>query len=193
MKKITSLFLVIIMIIVQAVSVSAASYSSGYQTGTITTKTPTNITYSDISRLAEIATQQNSKQAIIVNATRYNGSSTTWIVRLAFGGSEYTNAADYVLNVLPYSWDANTNTVVSLPFKSIEEGTTMYGSSWYYFGVFDDINHNICGFVVAERINRWPAWNDLKFSGVNKRGIGYTGSYTEPCSDSFIESHINRP
>ena len=67
----------------------------------------------------------------------------------------------------------------------------MYGPSWYYFGLFDDVTHNICGFAIAERLRRWPAWDDMTFSGVTKRNIGYSGTYTENPRYSFIEEHTN--
>ena len=191
MKKfLISVLLIGAMLVSMLSSVNAANYTGGYIVNNIMTKSPTYISYEDIARLAEVATEATGKQATIVNATRFNGSDTTWIVRLAYGDSAYENAGDYVLTVFPYSWDTVAGQVVSLPFKNKEEGTALYGSSWYYFGLFDDVTHNICGFAVAERIKRWPRWDELSFSGVTYRKIGYPGSYTEPCSYQFIEEHI---
>ena len=169
-KFLIVLSLSVTMVLLTVMSVNAATYTGGNIVGNVLTKTPTAISYADIARLAEVATEANGKQASIVNATRYNGSNTTWIVRLCYGNT-YENAADYVLTVIPYSWDTVQGKVVSLPFANIEEGKTMYGPSWYYFGLFDDVSHNICGFAIAERLRRWPAWDDMTFSGITKRNI----------------------
>lgn len=189
-KFLIVLSLSITMVLLTVMSVNAATYTGGNIVGNVLTKTPTAISYADIARLAEVATEANGKQASIVNATRYNGSNTTWIVRLCYGNT-YENAADYVLTVIPYSWDTVQGKVVSLPFANIEEGKTMYGPSWYYFGLFDDVSHNICGFAIAERLRRWPAWDDMTFSGITKRNIGYSGTYSEQPRYSFIEEHTN--
>lgn len=189
-KFLIVLSLSVTMVLLTVMSVNAATYTGGNIVGNVLTKTPTAISYADIARLAEVATEANGKQASIVNATRYNGSNTTWIVRLCYGNT-YENAADYVLTVIPYSWDTVQGKVVSLPFANIEEGKTMYGPSWYYFGLFDDVSHNICGFAIAERLRRWPAWDDMTFSGITKRNIGYSGTYSEQPRYSFIEEHTN--
>ena len=189
-KFLIVLSLSVTMVLLTVMSVNAATYTGGNIVGNVLTKTPTAISYADIARLAEVATEANGKQASIVNATRYNGSNTTWIVRLCYGNT-YENAADYVLTVIPYSWDTVQGKVVSLPFANIEEGKTMYGPSWYYFGLFDDVSHNICGFAIAERLRRWPAWDDMTFSGITKRNIGYSGTYSEKPRYSFIEEHTN--
>lgn len=189
-KFLVGLSLSITMVLLTVMSANAASFTGGSIVGNVLTKTPTAISYADIARLAEVATEANGKQASIVNATKYNGSNTTWIVRLCYGNT-YENAADYVLTVIPYSWDTVAGKVVSLPFANMEEGRAMYGPSWYYFGLFDDVTHNICGFAIAERLRRWPAWDDMTFSGVTKRNIGYSGTYNEHPRYSFIEEHTN--
>ena len=191
MKKITSLLLVLVFVLSSIITTSAATYIEGAQVGTIVTKTPTNVFYKDLVRFEEVATDTNGKQAKIINATRYNGSSTTWIVRLEIGTGEEKTTADYVLNVAPYSKDIVTSQITSVPANGkVADGVAIYGPSWYYFGVFDDAKHDLCGFMVAERIRRYAAWSDLRFSGTNKRGIAYTGSYTESSSANFLESHI---
>lgn len=191
MKKIISLVLALTFVCATVITTNAATFSQGATVGSITTKNPTSISYKDVSRLAEVATNVRGKQARVVNATKYNGSNTTWIVRLNFGEGGDQCAADFVLNVYPYSWDSKTQSVTSLPFASLEDGAAKYGPCWYYFGLFDDATHQSCGFAVAERIKRWPNWTDNTFSGVTYRGIGYTGSYAEGCDNAFIEKHIN--
>lgn len=191
MKKIISVLLIAMMITTSIVPVSAATYTTGAVVGTIVSKTPTNVFYKDLVRFEEVATNTYGKQSRIINATRYNGSATTWVVRLEIGTGAEKTTSDYVLNVAPYSKDMATNQIVSVPANGkIDEGVAIYGSSWFYFGVFDDAKHDICGFIVAERIRRYSAWNDLRFNGTNKRGIVYTGSYTEPSSANFLESHM---
>lgn len=188
-KIIIGILLSVNLVIITISNSFAATFIGGNTVNNVLTKTPTYVTLDDIARLAEIATEVNGKQASIVNAVRYNNSNTTWIVRLCFGNS-YENAADYVLTVLPYSWDIGASKVVSLPFKSTEEGREIYGSSWYYFGLFDDVSHNICGFAIAERLRRWPAWADKTYSGTTKRGVEYSGIYTSDPSYSFIEDYV---
>lgn len=191
MKKIISVLLIVMMITSSIMPVSAATYTTGAVVGTVVSKTPTNIFYKDLVRFEEVATNTYGKQSRIINATRYNGSATTWIVRLEVGTGEEKTTSDYVLNVAPYSKDMATNQIVSVPANGkIEEGVAIYGPSWFYFGVFDNTKHDLCGFMVAERIRRYSAWSDLRFNGTNKRGIAYTGSYTENSSSNFLESHM---
>ena len=188
-KLFLGLLLTVSLVFTTISSSFAATYIGGNVVNNVLTKTPTNITLDDIARLTEIATEMTGKQASIVNAVRYNGSNTTWVVRLCFGNS-YENAADYVLTVLPYSWDLTQAKVVSLPFKTTEEGRNIYGPSWYYFGLFDDVSHNICGFAIAERLRRWPSWADKTYSGTTKRGVTYSGTYEKEPSYSFIEDYL---
>ena len=189
-KRVISLVLALTFVFASVFASNAATSNQGATVGSITTKNPTAISYKDISRLAELATTVRGKQAKIVNATKYNGSNTTWIVRLNFGDGGDQCAADFVITCLPYSWDSVKLQPTSLPFGNVEEGTAMYGPCWYYFGLFDDVNHNSCGFAIAERIKRWPDWDDLTFSGVTYRGVGYSGSYLEANDQAFIEKHI---
>ena len=190
-KRIISLVLAMSFVFASVLSTNAASFS---QSGNA--KTPTALTYKDVSRLVDVATHVRGKQHRIVNATKYNGSDTIWVVRLVSGSGMEQKQEDYVLNVYPYGRDPETQEVNTLPFKNVEEGTKKFGPAWFYFGVFDDVSHNSCGFVVAERIKRWPNWDDLSFSGPQpgnfSRGIYYTGSYKQESSDSFMEKHINK-
>lgn len=185
MKRIVSLVLAASFVFASVFSVSAASY---VQNGTV--KTTTFISYKDLNRLTEVATTEKGKQCRIVNAQKYNGSDTTWIVRLSFAGE----TADYAITCFPYGRDPKTQEITTLPFKSKEEGNAWacngQKTSWFYFGLFDDVMHNSCGFGIAERIKRWPEWNDLNFSGKTTRGVYYTGSYAEGSSEAFIENHI---
>lgn len=189
-KRIVSLVLALTFVFASVFTANAATFSQGTTYGTITTKNPTSMSYKDVGRLAEIASSVRGKTARVVNATRYNGSNNTWIARLQFDGADQC-AADFVLTTFPYSWDSATETVTSLPFKNVEEGTAMYGPCWYYFGLFDDATHQSCGFALAERIKRWPSWTDMTFSGQTSRGVHYTGAYTAPSDNAFIEAHIN--
>ena len=192
MKKIISILLISMMVMSSIIPANAAKYVTGATVGTVISKTPNNVYFKDLIRFEEVATNTYGKQSRVVNATRYNGSATTWVVRLEVGTGEEKTTADYILNVAPYSRDLATNKIVSVPANgNISEGVAIYGPSWFYFGVFDDDSrHDICGFMVAERIRRYSAWGDLRFNGTNKRGITYTGSYTEPCSSNFLESHM---
>lgn len=182
-KRIISLVLALSFVFASVMSANAASFS---QNGAA--KTPTAITYKDITRLQDLASSTRGKQAKIVNAVRYNGSNTTWVVRLNFGEAGDQCAADFVITTYPYGRNPKTQEINTLPFGNVEEGTAYFGPCWYFFGVFDDVTHNSCGFCVAERIKRWPDWKDLSFSGVTARGVGYTGSYPQTC-DEFVADH----
>lgn len=184
MKKIIGIVSIVAMMLTMAFSANAAQYSLNGNA-----KAPTSISYKDISRLVEVASSVKGSQAKVVNAMRYNGSNTTWIVRLSYG-AEGANSEDFVLTTYPYVYDMEKKQVTSLPFKNVEEGTQMFGPSWMYFGLFGDNDFNSCGFCVAERIKRWPKWNDLSFNGTTKKGITYKGSYAEPCSSTFLEDHM---
>ena len=168
-----------------AMPIKAASFVEG-EAG----KVPVNITYKDISRLAEIASKERNKNAVIVNATQYKGKNSTWIVRLNFGDESDQCDGDFAINFFPYAYDKNKKMVTSLPFKDKNEGTTIFGPCWYYFGIFDEKTHDLCGFAVAERIKRWPWWYDQSYFGKTYTGVFYDGDYIEPCDKDFITKHI---
>ena len=185
MKKIVCLILASVMSLSILISSNAGSFTpQGY------TRVPTSISYKDISHLADVVADVRGKETIIVNATSYQGKPTTWIARIGVatesGEYEYD---DYAITTCPYGLDPNTNTVNTLPFSSIDEGRAMYGTSWYYFGIFDDLTNSICGFGIAERIKRWSEYSDLSYTGSCARGIAYTGLFPEACSVTFIQEH----
>lgn len=221
MKKIISLVLVASFVCASIFSVNAASSSiSG------ATKTPVSLSYIDFRRLVEdqkgpnntvlgnVATKfkmdptgkaKLGKQATILNAVRYNGSATNWIIRIGFengtnesGEKVFNNVGDYAITVYPYARDPKTDEITTLPFRNDDEANAYFARandvnrSWFYFGLFDDVDHNSCGFAVAERIKRWADWKDLSFSGTTGRGVHYAGSYTEGSSPNFLNEHINR-
>lgn len=155
-------------------------------------KIASNITYSDISRFAEVASVNRDKQARIVNAQEYKGSNNTWVVRLDFGDKQDRCEGDFIISFWPYACDKATKKVISLPFKDLKDGTTLFGPCWYYFGIFDENTHNLCGFAIAERIKRWPLWDDLTYFGRTYRGVYYDGNYNEPSNENFIENHIKK-
>ena len=169
---------------------NAAIYVGGNEVGGVMTKTPTGISYNDLARFTIIASNATGKKAKILNATKVNGSNTTWAMRICY--DNYENAADYIVSVLPYSIDVNTGKVLSLPFNTLEDGTKLYGKSWYYFVLYGNEDKSICGYAVAERSRRFPKKKDLTFSGKTKRNIEYSGTYPEPMSDTFIADHLGK-
>lgn len=187
-KKIVSLILSLTFVLSQVVSVCAATYVGGAANGVIMSKTPTAISLNDLKRFTTIASNSTGKQAKILNATRVNGSNTTWAMRICY--DNYENAADYIVSVLPYSIDVSTGKVLSLPFNTVEEGTKLYGKSWFYFVLYGNEDKSICGYAVAERIRRFPKFSDNTFSGKTKRNIEYSGIYEEPTSYTFMEEHL---
>lgn len=189
-KKMFKTISLIVMIFSLSICTHAATYVGSAQSGTIVTKTPTSISYSDLSRFTIIASKSTGKQAKILNATKVNGSNTTWAMRICY--DKYENAADYIVNVLPYSIDTSTGKVLSLPFSTVEEGTKLYGKSWFYFVVYDNVDKEICGYAIAERIRRFPNFNDNTFAGRTVRNIEYSGFYEEPSSYTFMEEHYGK-
>ena len=189
MKKIISILLAITFLIVSTFTIYAAEFT---QSGN--SKIPVSISYKDLTRLEEVANGMYIDRSYkIVNAIKYNGNSNIWIVRLSFLKDGESVLEDYVINLYPYIIDNETNVVTSLPFRSVEDGNKIFGPAWFYFGLLDNIAHNICGFGIAERINRWPKWEDLSFNGNNGLTygkVGYIGSYKEPCSENFIHEHL---
>lgn len=141
-------------------------------------KTPVTIELKDFDRLLEVAKEVQNCNVIMTNAQKINDN--TWAVRLQYDRSADVTA-DYIVSTIPYTWNNDLRKVTSLPFKDIKEGTETYGPNWYYFGVFDAVDHEICGFGLAQRVKRWPSWDDLSFG---------TGYYSEPCSVNFYSNHL---
>lgn len=185
MKKLVSVLMVLAMSVSLLFQTSAGTFKENGAT-----KVPTSMSYKDIKHFADVVADVRGREAIIVNAVPYNGDPVTWIARVGVasdnGGYVFD---DYVITTCPYGIDPVTNTVNTLPFLNVEEGRAIFGTSWYYFGIFDDVTHASCGFGIAERIKRWSETTDLSFTGISQRGIGYTGSYKEICSSNFIEEH----
>lgn len=188
MKKLIKTIITFLIILGTITNTFAATYIDNTQNET-QSKNPTGFSYKDIMKLEEIATIANEKQVKVVNATKYNNDDAVWIVRLKFGTDESTEYADFLLTTLPYIKDMNTNKV-SLPFNTIAEGCGLYGPKWYYYGILDDKNHDICGYIVAQRIKRWSKWSDLEYTGIAKNGTIYAGFYNEECNDEFLRLHV---
>lgn len=187
MKKIIiSLFLTVSFVCAIAFSGNAASY---VQNGDL--RTPTAMTYKDFTRLEEVATEVRGMQATVVNATRYNGRSDVWMVRISYGEGGKNYSEDYAITVCPFGKSA-TGTVNTLPFKDVEDGTKKFGKGWYYFGLFDTNTYEICGYAIAERVKRWPEWLDLSFNGRTFSGVQYTGNYPEASVLTFLTDHLNK-
>lgn len=167
---------------------------------------PTAITYKDLRQLVKIVKKvYPNKDYKIINARPYNNDPSTWIVRLH---CDFENSkdnfcqGDFVINVLDYHFDATSfkltsladlygiNGTMDLGSPELKSACKLYGPCWYYFGLFDDAYHDICGFGLAQRIKRWPTWDDLTFNGSTYDGKYYTGSYTEKSDMNFLENHI---
>ena len=184
-KTLASLILILAIITVSY----GATFIDNSNAGISITKTPTSFSYKDIIRLEEVATVANEKQVKVVNAVKYNGNDAIWIARLKFGIDENAEYADFILKTLPYTRELGTNKITSLPFTTLQDGIDLYGAKWYYYGILDDKTHNICGYIVAQRIKRWSKVYDLEYTGKAKDGTIYTGAYTEECNDEFLKLH----
>ena len=164
----------------------------------------------------------DASKVYVVNAVKLSGpngidslGNNKWIVRLKYEGYTDDTAfnevcyADFVISTLKYAWDKKnqvTKVPEGLPFTNEFDGTKQYGPCWYYYGLFDDNTHNICGYALAERINRWPSASDLRYdnasgnlvpgthnqflpAGMTNNGVQYTGAYAEPSADNFLDTH----
>ena len=189
MKKLFKTLASLILILATITVSYGATYVESANAGITTTKTPTGFSYKDLIRLEEVATAANEKQVKVVNATKFNGNDNIWIARLKFGIDENTEYADFLLTTLPYTKELGTNKIISLPFKTLEEGCNLYGAKWYYYGILDDKDHNICGYIIAQRIKRFSKWDNLDYTGKTKDGTAYIGSYNEECNEEFIKLH----
>lgn len=189
MKKLLKTILTIMLTFTIFTTSYAATYTESINADGLTTKIPSSISYKDFIRLEEVATAANEKQVKVVNAAKFNNNETIWVARLKFGTGDATECADFLLTTLPYTKDTKSNKVISLPFNSLTDGIALYGAKWYYYGIIDNKDHNICGYVVAQRIKRWSKWNDLDYSGKTKAGVDVIGSYNEECNEEFIKLH----
>lgn len=189
MKKLFKTLLTVMLMFTTLTITYGATYVESANAGITTTKTPTGFSYKDLIRLEEVATAANEKQVKVVNATKFNGNDNIWIARLKFGIDENTEYADFLLTTLPYTKELGTNKIISLPFKTLEEGCNLYGAKWYYYGILDDKDHNICGYIIAQRIKRFSKWDNLDYTGKTKDGTVYIGSYNEECNEEFIKLH----
>ena len=180
MKKLISLIMSVMMILTLSVNAFAGTSQTTMVNGA-KTRIPMSIGYKDFKHMLNVAQEVSGQECVIVNAQKYNGDKTTWIVRIVMGES----MNDYVCTTIPYT---NVNgSITSLPFNSVEEGTTMYSPNWYYSAMYDDNDHNICGYMITSRIKRWSDWGDLTFNGADRRNVNYVGSYVKPNSATFLE------
>ena len=184
MKKLLSLMLSVVMVLAMSLSTFAGTSQTTMANGG-KTRIPTSIGYKDFAHMLQVAQEVSGNECVIVNAQPYNNDQTTWVIRMVVG--ETMN--DYVVTTIPYT---NVNgTVTSLPFESVEEGTAMYSPNWYYSAMYDDTDHNICGYMLTSRIHRWAGWDDLSFVGTDRRNVAYSGVFTKPSSATFLEELFN--
>lgn len=149
--------------------------------------------------------------AKIINAKRLD--ATHFVIRMEFGerGKDDTICEDFFITPASYTRDETDKADIQYYIGSdkvytANEMVKLYGPSCFYFGVFDDNTHDICGFGIAERIKRWPEWSDLSYkpdefcfkdSNIFSRftsfanSIGDNFTYNEKSSQSFVEEHPN--
>lgn len=131
-------------------------------------------------------------------------SNTEWVIRVDSEVQE-TFKGDYYVTVLPYQCDGEGNPINVPSQTSTVYGNGQFGPAWFYCGLFDEGNdHKICGYAVAQRITRWPAWEDLSYTtdslaikaAADKNvkipyGNRYiSGSYDTLCSSTWLETQL---
>lgn len=131
----------------------------------------------NINRLAGVITKIRGKQTILINAANC-GTPDKWVARV------YSDINNRIEDFALTTYEKN-----GLPFSSVEEGNAIFGPGWFYYGIYDSANSNVFGYVVAEKINNYPKWEDLSFSGKTNRGVRFEGSYTENNDKDFITNH----
>jgi hypothetical protein len=115
-----------------------------------------------------------------VNGTRL--SDTEFVIRVDCDIQDTDKSApqsfrgDYYVSVLPYKereagLDAQgkmRTEAVNVPDEFGDlYNNTMFGPAWFFCMLFDEAQpvgkRDIIGYLVAQRITRWPDWNDLRF------------------------------
>jgi hypothetical protein len=117
------------------------------------------------------------KNMKIVNAKQL--TSNEWVIRVYDEGTQMING-DYLVTARPYETD-ELGLPCNVP-ENTERYAAEYGPAWFFCGLFGDgsgtvrvrrddgtyenpksDNHQIIGFAIAQRITRWPAWEDLTY------------------------------
>ena len=210
-KSILGLCLTLVMVM----STAFGSFAGQWAPTATGAKRLTRVSLADINRIVEVTDKvrgqnvpegyksiknaDSGNKSRIINAQRL--SNTEWVIRLSYEDGDQCES-DFYVSALDYSYDRESGKITSLPFdeRNIQTGTELYGPCWYYVGVFADNDPNtVCGILLFQRINerRWPLRTDLSYSGSTgklEKGTYHTvtGSYTQPCSDTFVEANLNK-
>lgn len=158
----------------------------------------------DLNRLVKVLNRQNvdgKDLGPVKNYTGNNGvygmkivnakqlASNEWVIRIYDQGTQMITG-DYLVTARPYETDA-----LGLPYDVPQENehyNAQYGPAWFFCGLFGDgsgtirqrkddgsyevksDNHQIIGYAIAQRITRWPAWDDLHYGELpNAHGNEY--------------------
>jgi hypothetical protein len=115
-----------------------------------------------------------------VNGTRL--SDTEFVIRVDCDIQDTDKTApqsfrgDYYVSAIPYREreivDENGKVIKTTPVNVPDEfgdlyNNKMYGPAWFFCMLFDETQpigkRDIIGYLVAQRITRWPDWNDNRF------------------------------
>lgn len=171
------------------------------------TGTPGNVTWfglADIERLVQVANEETvdgkklgkvttiptGSDVKIVNGKRL--SAVEWIVRFTSLENPEVDGDYYVflrqLQPDPYTGKNNE--------PSLERDTKIYGPDWGYCGIFDWVQRvengvpvmkkELTGFLIAQRIKRWPLVEDLTFTvGSDIKKVKKLDAKGNPVKDMF--------
>ena len=193
MKKLLSIVIALCLVLAMSLTAFASKEGRRYTQGDVTYVDTASIDLNDLQRLEDVVNNvavgewdkvQTHKDsgAKIINAKKLNQAGTEWVIRLydkyaeqalkdGVKGDELGNYptdqlqnynGDYYVSVRPYYWNNKKLMAENIPSNA---DTQTYGPSWFFCGLFEDTTHKMTGYAVAQRIKRWPAMDDLSFSG----------------------------
>ena len=170
MKRLVAALAAIALIATMSLNVFAATPT---RTNSKTRRTVATVTLNDLVRLQDVLNENvvggkqlgkvesvpSGTEVRIINAKQL--ASNEWVIRVDADGQQ-TFKGDYYVFTREYVCNEE-----GLPFNvpTLATDTAKYGPAWFYCGLFDDTgSHDIIGYAIAQRIKRWPMWEDLAYT-----------------------------
>lgn len=215
MKRLVAALTAIALIATMSLNVFAGTPT---RTNSKTRRTIATLTLNDLVRLQDVLNENvvggkqlgkvesvpSGTEVRIINAKQL--ASNEWVIRVDADGQQ-TFKGDYYVFTREYVCNEE-----GLPFNvpTLATDTAKYGPAWFYCGVFDDSgSHEIIGYAIAQRIKRWPMWEDLVYTtgseheslqpngtaqaAAARRGISLpyiVGSYDGPSEKDWLANHL---
>ena len=215
MKRLVAALTAIALIATMSLNVFAGTPT---RTNSKTRRTIATLTLNDLVRLQDVLNENvvggkqlgkvesvpSGTEVRIINAKQL--ASNEWVIRVDADGQQ-TFKGDYYVFTREYVCNEE-----GLPFNvpTLATDTAKYGPAWFYCGVFDDSgSHEIIGYAIAQRIKRWPMWEDLVYTtgseheslqpngtaqaAASRRGISLpyiVGSYDGPSEKDWLANHL---